>query len=72
MMKWNSIGVPNVPKMPQHIGNALIGFGGAQLIGRVFGEKWGIFNQRGIRCCRSTICRTNRRLLYTVLQAELF
>ncbi|WP_274571614.1 hypothetical protein [Neisseria leonii] len=34
--------------MPQHIGNALIGFGGAQLIGRVFGEKWGIFNRRGI------------------------
>ena len=47
-MKWNSIGVPNVPKLPKNISNALISFGGAQLINRVFGEKWGIFNQRGI------------------------
>lgn len=47
-MKWNSIGIPNVPKIPANIGNALISFGGAQLINRVFGEKWGIFNQRGI------------------------
>lgn len=47
-MKWNSVGIPNVPKLPPNIGNALISFGGAQLINRIFGEKWGIFNQRGI------------------------
>lgn len=47
-MKWNSIGIPNVPKIPSNIGNALINFGGAQLISRVFDEKWGVFNQRGI------------------------
>lgn len=47
-MKWNSVGIPNVPKLPPNIGNALISFGGAQLINLVFGEKWGIFNQRGI------------------------
>ncbi|UOO77921.1 hypothetical protein LVJ85_05525 [Neisseria sp. Dent CA1/247] len=47
-MQWNSIGIPNVPKIPKNIGNALISFAGAQLINRIFGEKWGIFNQRGI------------------------
>ncbi len=47
-MKWNSVGIPNVPKIPANIGNALISFGGAQLINLVFGETWGIFNQRGI------------------------
>ena len=47
-MKWNSVGIPNVPKIPSNIGGALISFGGAQLINRIFGEKWGIFNQRGI------------------------
>lgn len=47
-MKWNSIGIPNIPKIPVNIGNALISFSGAQLIGRIFGDKWGIFNQRGI------------------------
>ncbi|WP_241155889.1 hypothetical protein [Neisseria yangbaofengii] len=47
-MKWNSIGIPNIPKIPTNIGNALISFGGAKLINRIFGEKWGIFNQRGL------------------------
>lgn len=47
-MQWNSIGIPNVPKVPKNIGNALIGFGGAQLINRIFGDKWGVFDQRGI------------------------
>ena len=47
-MAWNSLGIPSVPKLPPNIGNALISFGGAQLINRVFGNYWGIFDQRGI------------------------
>ena len=47
-MAWNSIGIPSVPKLPPNIGNALISFGGAQLINRIFGNYWGIFDQRGI------------------------
>lgn len=47
-MAWDSIGIPSVPKLPSNIGNALISFGGAQLINRVFNDYWGIFNQRGI------------------------
>lgn len=47
-MAWNSIGIPSVPKLPPNVGDALISFGGAQLINRVFGNYWGIFSQRGI------------------------
>lgn len=58
-MQWNSIGVPNVPNVPnvpivpivpntpRNIGTTLLRLGGAQLIKLIFGEKWGIFDQRG-------------------------
>jgi len=47
-MAWNSIGIPNVPKLPRNVGGALIKFGGAALINAVFGNYWGIFGQNGI------------------------
>nr|DAE23288.1 MAG TPA: hypothetical protein [Myoviridae sp. ctTK08] len=47
-MAWNSIGIPNIPKLPTNIGGALIKFGGAALINAVFGNYWGIFGQNGI------------------------
>jgi len=47
-MAWNSIGIPNVPKLPRNIGGALIKFGGAALINAIFGNYWGIFGQNGI------------------------
>lgn len=47
-MSWNSIGIPSVPNVPRNIGNALIKFGGAQIVNRVFGDQWGIFSQRGV------------------------
>ena len=47
-MAWNSIGIPNVPKLPRNAGGALIKFGGAALINAVFGNYWGIFGQNGI------------------------
>ena len=47
-MAWNSIGIPNIPKLPTNIGGALIKFGGAALINAIFGNYWGIFGQNGI------------------------
>ncbi|MBK0397263.1 phage baseplate protein [Kingella bonacorsii] len=47
-MAWNSIGIPNIPKLPTNISGALIKFGGAALINAVFGNYWGIFGQNGI------------------------
>lgn len=47
-MAWNSIGIPNIPKLPRNVGGALIKFGGAALINAVFGNYWGIFGQNGI------------------------
>ena len=47
-MAWNSIGIPNVPKLPRNVGGALIKFGGAALINAVFGNYWGSFGQNGI------------------------
>ena len=47
-MAWNSIGIPQIPKMPRNISTALIQFGGSQLINRLFGNYWGIFSQNGI------------------------
>ena len=47
-MAWNSIGIPNVPKLPRNAGGALIKFGGGALINAVFGNYWGIFGQNGI------------------------
>lgn len=47
-MAWNSIGIPNIPKLPRNMGGALIKFGGAALINAVFGNYWGIFGQNGI------------------------
>ena len=47
-MAWNSIGIPNVPKLPRNAGGALIKFGGAALINAIFGNYWGIFGQNGI------------------------
>ena len=47
-MAWNSIGIPNIPKLPTNINGALIQFGGAALINAVFGNYWGIFGQNGI------------------------
>ena len=47
-MAWNSIGIPNIPKLPTNISGALIQFGGAALINAVFGNYWGIFGQNGI------------------------
>ncbi len=47
-MQWNSLGIPDVPNMPKNAGDALIRFDGARLVNWVFGEKWGVFNQRGI------------------------
>ena len=47
-MAWNSIGIPNIPKLPRNVGGALIKFGGAALIQAIFGNYWGIFGQNGI------------------------
>ena len=47
-MTWNSIGIPNIPKLPRNVGGALIKFGGAALINAIFGNYWGIFGQNGI------------------------
>lgn len=47
-MAWNSIGIPNIPKLPTNISGALIKFGGAALINAIFGNYWGIFGQNGI------------------------
>lgn len=47
-MAWNSLGIPQIPNMPRPISSALIQFGGSQLINRIFGDYWGIFDQRGI------------------------
>ena len=47
-MTWNSIGVPNIPGIPENIGDAVIKFGGSQLINAFFGDYWGIFDQNGI------------------------
>ena len=47
-MAWNSIGIPNVSKLPRNAGGALIKFGGAALIQAIFGNYWGIFGQNGI------------------------
>ena len=47
-MAWNSIGIPNIPKLPRNVGGALIKFGGAALINAVFGNYWGIFGQNSI------------------------
>ena len=47
-MAWNSIGIPNIPKLPRNAGGALIKFGGAALIQAIFGNYWGIFGQNGI------------------------
>lgn len=47
-MASNSIGIPNIPKIPTNISGALIQFGGAALINAVFGNYWGIFGQNGI------------------------
>ena len=47
-MAWNSIGIPNIPKLPRNVGGALIKFGGAALINAIFGNYWGIFGQNGI------------------------
>lgn len=45
---WSSLGVPSVPNIPKNIGDAVIKFGGAQVINRFFGNYWGIFDQNGI------------------------
>ncbi|TCJ96133.1 hypothetical protein EV694_1684 [Volucribacter psittacicida] len=47
-MFWDSIGVPNVPGIPQNISGAIIKFGGSQIINQFFGNYWGIFDQNGI------------------------
>ena len=47
-MAWNSIGVPNIPGIPEYIGDAVIKFGGSQIINAFFGDYWGIFDQNGI------------------------
>lgn len=45
---WDSLGIPDIKNTPRNVSDAIIGFGGAQLINLVFGEKWGIFGQNGI------------------------
>ncbi len=48
-MAWNSIGIPNVPKLPRNVGGALIKLVALRLINAVFGNYWeGIFGQNGI------------------------
>lgn len=48
-------GMPAIPELPGGAGgvlpagvDALIGFGGAFIIGAIFGERWGLFNEYGI------------------------
>ncbi|MGV7078499.1 phage baseplate protein [Testudinibacter sp. P80/BLE/0925] len=47
-MSWNSIGVPSVPGLPKNIGDAVIKFGGGQIINSFFGNYWGVFDQNGL------------------------
>lgn len=48
------IGMPNIPGLPNPAGlassglDALISFGGAFAVNRIFGEQWGVFNQFGV------------------------
>lgn len=48
-------GMPAIPELPGGAGgvlpagvDALIGFGGAFVIGAIFGEQWGLFNEYGV------------------------
>ena len=43
----DTLGIPNIPGFSPSVTEALISFGGAWLINKLFGNYWGVFDQHG-------------------------
>lgn len=47
LIDFDSLGIPNIPGFSPSVTEAIIEFGGALIINKLFGNYWGIFDQHG-------------------------